>query len=1614
MHFRQFRTFFTFILFSLSLLACSSESDTESPKLDDTPLTIKTVPVDSQTNVPPNTELISISFSKSINPESISPESFFFTPSAKISLDTSLLVSRQLVFISILESLEPGTSYRSSIRGLRTTDGRAVADLNWQFTTIALNDTTPPTTPENLRLSEPAQTNTVSIRWDASTDEGAFSGYQIIRDNTQISFTSNTVFSDTSVNPGQTYEYQIIAIDASQNQSTSNTLSVTTVAQINVPDITGLTQTTGQQNITMAGLNIGNITTEANESVPLNNIISQNPVAGTLVNPETSVSIIVSSGSSSVTVPNLIGETQSFAESSTISSGLIIGSISNVPSSSVASGRVISQNPAASTSVSAGSSINLVISTGPIQINVPAVVGQAQGVAQQTITSAGLVIGSVLSVSSDTITLNDVISQNPTAGSSVSPGTSINLVISSGSTLVTVPDVINQTQTIAQQAITSTGLVVGNISTVSSNTVALNDVISQSPVAGSSVSPNTSVNLVISSGSALITVPDVVSQAQVTAQQTITSMGLTLGSISTVTSNTVALNDVISQNPVAGSSVSPDTSVNLVVSSGSALITVPDVVSQAQVTAQQTITSTGLVVGNISTVSSNTVALNDVISQNPVAGSSVSPDTSVNLVVSSGNALVTVPDLVGQTQSAAQTSIESLGLTINNISNVTDNTVPYGNIISQDPASGSTVTPGSSINLTISNGPYSGYQTYFISPTGNDSNNGTDQSTPWKTFKFAFERGMQAGDELVLLDGTYTEPTTGILRGVGNNGNSLDNDNSSAIPSGLNRGAPTIVRAASPGSVKIVGPTGIKPLFIGRSFRKDQFILIQGITFIGGGSLYNSGYVTIKDSGFKGSLGVGTGDHYEGNDYNLIEDVWVWAENTRIVAINYRSHNNVWRRVVVRSEGCDVAGCEGAPKADPSVGITVYDSQNISMQNIIVIDRLIRNDVSYADFATAQHTTAGDAGGNGEDYFLGNNEWLGSLSINSEDASMNFEADRVMVGNDPIWTIKDFMAIGSRKTGINIGNTPGNYAAAGSPPSLIENATIIIPSALSDVSGVRVDPQHTGVLVKNSVAVGATRTGYNVKNSTVENSASFSTSTTQGDFDTNSACTGCTGLEVDPTTDGSYLYPVKVEDSSAVANAISGVNIGASIVNRYGLNNTISGDASYNTLSSDPLWPWPNEARIKQEMCNDSDVTRGFCSNGTQLNGTSPVTLSSYIWEYSGNPIPDDMYESANENDCNNDDIHCVDDTQGATQEFATIQEAVNIVAAGETVLVYPGTYQGFRVSTSGTSTNSITIKAIDNNAYITSANNQSDNDNIYISDANYVTIDGFNVSNATEYCIGAHDASASNPMQGIKILNNTVFNCNSSNIYMSQVSDSLIENNRTYNSVNSHGIYLSNAGSDNTTIKNNTSYNNAKNGIHFNGDGRQGGDGLHTGILVDGNILYDNVANGIDADGVYDSSFINNVIYNNGRHGIRVFQLDADAGAGNLNYINNTIVSNASMGIKMTEDIGGHTLFNNILVSNANGCISAENDDISSDNNIYTDNCTFEGNITRLYGNLSTTSNLSSLFNNPSSNDYSLNTGSPAIDYSLPSFNGLSAPALDISGKTRSGTLDSGAYESN
>ena len=134
----------------------------------------------------------------------------------------------------------------------------------------------------------------------------------------------------------------------------------------------------------------------------------------------------------------------------------------------------------------------------PGEVEVPDVVGMTQGNAEAAIVAAQLTVGNVTEEFSCTVPAGDVISQDPVAGTCVDPGTAVDLVVSLGP--LEVPDVVGMSQADAEAAIIAAGLTVGNVTEEYSCTVPAGDVISQDPVAGTCVDPNSPVNIVVSLG----------------------------------------------------------------------------------------------------------------------------------------------------------------------------------------------------------------------------------------------------------------------------------------------------------------------------------------------------------------------------------------------------------------------------------------------------------------------------------------------------------------------------------------------------------------------------------------------------------------------------------------------------------------------------------------------------------------------------------------------------------------------------------------------------------------------------------------------------------------------------------------------------------------------------------------------------------------------------------------------------------------------------------------------------------------------------------------------------------------------------------------------------------
>jgi hypothetical protein len=114
------------------------------------------------------------------------------------------------------------------------------------------------------------------------------------------------------------------------------------------------------------------------------------------------------------------------------------------------------------------------------------------------------------------------------------------------------------------------------------------------------------------------------------------------------------------------------------------------------------------------------------------------------------------------------------------------------------------------------------------------------------------------------------------------------------------------------------------------------------------------------------------------------------------------------------------------------------------------------------------------------------------------------------------------------------------------------------------------------------------------------------------------------------TSNINLRYITRVETgSSLISSGDDGGNIGATIVKRYGVSGTLWGEAGYDVLTGDELWPWPYEANIKTVFSeanpspsgvtpSTNDSKRGFCADGQ--------SLTNYIWTYLGNTTP---YSSA-------------------------------------------------------------------------------------------------------------------------------------------------------------------------------------------------------------------------------------------------------------------------------------------------------------------------------------------------------------------------------------------------
>ncbi|NUU18984.1 Stk1 family PASTA domain-containing Ser/Thr kinase [Cellulomonas humilata] len=190
---------------------------------------------------------------------------------------------------------------------------------------------------------------------------------------------------------------------------------------------------------------------EASDTIVAGNVTKTDPVEGTEVKAEDPVTVYISTGPASLAVPDVSGRTEQEASDILTDLGLVVAANrQDDDNPAFPQGQVTKTDPASGTSVSAGSSVTLFVSTG--NVLVPDVAGQTKAEATRILNEAKLQVNTS-SVESATQAPDTVVAQDVPAGTPVKQGRVINLQIATAPTTATIPnDLVDKTydQVVAQ------------------------------------------------------------------------------------------------------------------------------------------------------------------------------------------------------------------------------------------------------------------------------------------------------------------------------------------------------------------------------------------------------------------------------------------------------------------------------------------------------------------------------------------------------------------------------------------------------------------------------------------------------------------------------------------------------------------------------------------------------------------------------------------------------------------------------------------------------------------------------------------------------------------------------------------------------------------------------------------------------------------------------------------------------------------------------------------------------------------------------------------------------------------------------------------------------------
>jgi serine/threonine-protein kinase len=261
---------------------------------------------------------------------------------------------------------------------------------------------------------------------------------------------------------------------------------------VRVPLVEGIVEALAVKKLDDAGLG-HKIIRRASSDVPEGKVIQQNPGPGEQIPKGNKVTIVVSEGPPQVTVPNVVGMSESEAES-LLQSRHLQADPHTVPNDQP-EGTVVAQSPSADALVDVDTVVRINIATGPQPVGVPNEIGRSYSDALAELQSLGFAVRRQDVQSNEPA--ETVVNQSPAPNSAQPKGSTVTLKVSKGPSTTAVPDVIDLDQDTASATLSSAGFQVAVQQRNTTDPAQDGVVLAQNPSGGKQATIGSTVTIVI-------------------------------------------------------------------------------------------------------------------------------------------------------------------------------------------------------------------------------------------------------------------------------------------------------------------------------------------------------------------------------------------------------------------------------------------------------------------------------------------------------------------------------------------------------------------------------------------------------------------------------------------------------------------------------------------------------------------------------------------------------------------------------------------------------------------------------------------------------------------------------------------------------------------------------------------------------------------------------------------------------------------------------------------------------------------------------------------------------------------------------------------------------------